>query len=293
MEIIAHVARNKFMPWEPMLLMSVGDIQYDGPDGAADIPRLEKYLKWGLDHGAYFIGMGDMTDFMSPSNRERWLKAGLYDTATSVVDRAATSLEDDLKQILEPTKGRWLGLLQGHHYFVHLDGTTGDTRLAQFLGADFLGDCAIIRMTFRDERGGSSNIKLWAHHGHGGSGNMPTSALNKLYHQKVRYPGVRVFMMGHVPQLGHVVTDGLDVTDRGEPHLIHEDTHYILTGGFARGYEQGSRFAGRAQGGYAEKAMMPPAVLGGALVTFTPEHYTKTKDGRVSSYRTIDVKVSS
>ena len=60
MQVEAQVAHREFMPWEPLLLMSVGDIQYDGAGGAADIPRLKKYLRWGLDHDAYFIGMGDM-----------------------------------------------------------------------------------------------------------------------------------------------------------------------------------------------------------------------------------------
>ena len=213
----------------------------------------------------------------------------MYDTAEGVIDRAATRLEDEILEVLLPTKGRWVGLLQGHHYMEHMNGSTSDTRLAAALDAPFLGDCAIIRITFRDPKGGASIIKIWAHHGHGGGGILPTAMLNKLYHQKVRYPGVRVFMVGHVPQLGHVVTDGLDVSDKGTPRLVHQDTHYVMCGGFSRAYQQGSEMNGRPQGGYAEKAMMPPAVLGGALLTLTPERYVR----HGSSYRTIDVKVSS
>ena len=96
-------------------------------------------------------------------------------------------------------------------------------------------------------------------------------------------------MMGHVPQLGHIVTDGLDITDRGVPHIIHEDTHYVLTGGFARSYQEGSEFGGRAQGSYAEKAMMPPAVMGGALIQLTPENVTS----HGVRHKTVDVKVTS
>ena len=288
MEVLAKVGRTAALPWAPMLLMPVGDIQYDGPDGAADLPRLCRHLAWGVAHGAYFIGMGDFVDFMSPSNRDRLATAGLYDTATSIIDRAATTLEDEILALLAPTRGRWVGLLQGHHYFSHLDGTTSDTRFALALGAPFLGDCALMRWTFRHESGGSVNVKVWAHHGHGGGSILPTAGLNKLYHQKVRYPNVRLFLMGHVPQLGHVLTDGLDITDRGEPHLLHEDTHYVLTGGFARGYLEGNQFAGRSQGGYAEKRMLPPAVLGGAVITLTPETHTG-----IAQQRGVDIKVSS
>jgi len=288
MEVLAKIGRNASLPWASALIMPIGDVQYDGPDGAADIGRLRRHLAWGMKHKVWFIGMGDMVDFLSPSNRDRLAKAGLYDTATRVMDRAATTLEDEILETLGPTKGHWIGMLQGHHYYAHEDGTTSDTRIAKVLVAPYLGDCAIIRLTFKDDNQ-SVNFKMWAHHGHGGSGVLPTAGLNKLYHQKVRYPNVRLFLMGHVPQLGHITTDGLDVTDRGDPHIIAEDTHYVLTGGFARGYQEGSMFEGRAQGGYAEKAMMPPAVMGGALIRLTPED---VRHGGVR-YKTVDVKVTS
>lgn len=289
MEVVARVGKLLHLPWKPLLMMPLGDIQYDFPGGAADIPRLKQTLAWGLEHDVWFLGMGDFTDFLSPSNRERLGQAGLYDTASGIIDRAALRLEDELLEVLLPSKGHWLGFLQGHHYYPHEGGGTSDTRIAQILDAPFLGDCAILRLTFRDPHGGSTNLKIWAHHGHGGGGSLPTAGLNKLYHQKVRYPSIRLFVMGHVPQLGHTVTDGLDVTDRGEPLLVHEDTHYVLTGGFSRAYQQGSKYNGRAQGGYAEKAMMPPAVLGSALITLTPERHERHH----VTLRTVDVKVTS
>lgn len=290
MEIIAAtVSTGAYLPWKPLLLMPIGDIQYDGAKGAADLSRLKKHLDWGLQHDAYFIGMGDIVDFMSPSNRDRFQAAGLYDTSKTIIDKAATQLEEEITEYLLPTKGRWLGLLQGHHYFPHLDGSTSDTRIATKLEAPFLGDCAILRLTFRDGKGESVLLKIWAHHGHGGGGVLPTGGLNQLYHQKVRYPNVRLFLKGHVPQLGHVITPGLDVTGKGEPRLVHEDTYYVMTGGFSRAYQQGASFAGRPQGGYAEKAMMPPGVLGGAFITLTPEKYSRDN----TTFRTVDIKVSS
>ena len=289
-EVIARIASQTFLPWEPLLIMPIGDIQYDGPDGAADLPRLARLIEWGMARNVWFLGMGDFVDFLSPSNRDRLQKAGLYDTAQQVVDRAAGQLEDEIGEILAPTTGRWIGLLQGHHYFVHLDGTTSDTRRANLLKAPFLGDCVIIRVTFKEGvNRGATTIKIWAHHGHGGAGVLPTAGLNRLYHQKVRYPNVRLFLMGHVPQLGHVVTDGLDVTSKGSPQIIHEDTHYVMTGGYARAYQQGSHLAGRPQGGYAEKRMLPPAVLGSPVIQLTPEHIHRNK----TTYRTVDVKVTS
>ncbi len=277
-------------PWEPMQIMPIGDIQYDGPDGATDVDRLRRHLAWGVKHNVWFIGTGDIVDFLSPSNRVNLMKAGLYDTAMGTIEEAATRLEKEVFEILEPTKGRWIGLVQGHHYYEHSDGTTSDTRIAEWLGTRFLGDCALIRFNFKEGKGHrSKSIKMWIHHGAGGGGNLPTAIYNKMYHQISRYPTVRLFLQGHVPQLGHVNVEGLDMTDSRNPHLIHEDRHLIACGGFSRSYKQGSRRNGRAQGGYAEKAMMPPAVLGGALITLTPERFER----KGVEYITIDVKVST
>jgi len=279
------------LPWEPLKIMPIGDIQYDGAGGAADLKRLKRHLAWGIRNNVRFVGMGDMIDVLSPSNRQRMAAAGFYDTATTFFDKAVTSLEKELLKVLEPTKGMWLGLVQGHHYYPHLDGTTTDTRFADWLECPYLGDCSIIRLHFKDERSRQGKVlKMWVHHGNGGSGVLPTAIYNKLYHQKVRYPQVRLFLMGHVPQLGNVTLEGLDSEGpAGDPHLTHEDTKLVACGGFSRGYQQGSNFAGRAQGGYAEKGMMPPAVLGGVVITITPE----TAKFRGRSVRTLDLKVSS
>ncbi len=293
MELVdASSVHSLVFPWEPLQIMPVGDIQYDGKGGATDVNRLRRHLAWGIKHKVHFIGMGDIVDVLSPSNRQRFMAAGLYDTAQTFFDDAVTRLEKEILEILLPTRGMWIGILQGHHFYNHLDGSTSDTRFAEWLDAPYLGDCAIVRLHFKDEGSGkrAKTIKMWAHHGNGGSGVLPTAIYNKLYHQKVRYPAVRLFLMGHVPQLGHVVLEGLDAEGSiGKPHLTHEDTHLVATGGFSRSYQQGSRFAGRPQGGYAEKAMMPPAVLGGALITITPERYKRGGQ----DYVALDVKVSS
>ncbi len=278
-------------PWEPLQIMPIGDIQYDGPDGATDVDRLRRHLAWGMKNGVWFLGTGDIIDFLSPSNREKLANAGLYDTAESVIERAANTLEEEIFEILRPTIGRWIGLVQGHHFFEHSDGSSTDTRIAKMLETRFLGDCALIRFAFKEEGKGhrAKSIKAWIHHGAGGGGMLPTAIYNKMYHQLPRYPGVRLFMQGHVPQLGHINVEGLDMTDSRNPHLFHEDRHLVACGGFSRSYKQGSTRGGRPQGGYAEKAMMPPAVLGGALITLTPERYER----KGIEYVTIDVKVST
>ena len=114
---------NVRLPWEPQIIMPINDIQYDGPGGSADLKRLKKHLAWGMEHNALFIGLGDFVDLGSPSERKNLSAADLHDTTQQRIDNAATRDEEELMDVLRPTKGRWIGLLQGHHYYHHLDGT--------------------------------------------------------------------------------------------------------------------------------------------------------------------------
>ena len=279
------------LPWEEQLLMPINDIQYDGPEGVADLKRLSRHLAWGMERNALFIGLGDFIDFMSPSNRERYAGANLYTNARETVDRMATILEDELMHVLAPTRGRWVGLFQGHHYFEHLDGTSSDTRFAEALDTKYLGDSALGRIRFRDKNGATAAIKVFAHHG--SSATTANGAMTKLKGQKAFYPHVRLFLAGHVPQLDHKQTTELDINDNEAPIITATDTHYVVCGGFARSFKQGSTFAGRPQGGYAEKAMMGPATIGGAVIHLKPTNSRAGWRSRQHRSNTVDVKIST
>ena len=158
--------------------MPIGDIQYSGKHGPCDLDKLQRHIAWGIEQKCYYIGMGDYIDFASPSNRARLKAAGLYDTAEDVIDEAARQLERDLLKVLLPTKGRWLGILEGHHYFEHLDGTTSDTRIAGVLEAPYLGTCGMVRLVFQYKQRHLA-VVIWAHHGAGGGVTLG-APLNKL-----------------------------------------------------------------------------------------------------------------
>src|SRR5688572_14554853 len=114
---------------------------------------LKRAIEWGVEKGAWFIGMGDYVDAFSPSNRQRIRSAALYDTAQSMIDQKAESLVTELyEEALKPSKGRWLGLLEGHHYHQFSAGMTTDMLLADMLGTKHLGTAAYVRMVFK--RGG-------------------------------------------------------------------------------------------------------------------------------------------
>lgn len=259
--------------------MPIGDIQLGSP--GVDVARLRKHIAWGVDHGVFFLGMGDYTDFLSPSNRRYLKNAGLYDTATDLIEEWHRRHLEELKDILAPTRGMWLGLHEGHHYFEYGDGTTSDTELARSLEAPFLGTAAVTRLTFRDKAQHSVECLIWSHHGEGG-GQDP---LNRLLKVAPGFPQIDIFVQGHNSQIDARPKDNLwFYGGPGELRMRDKTQMFVATGGFMRGYQQGSRHAGRAGGSYVERGMMRPSAIGGPLISVTPR--------RTKEYSELDIHCS-
>lgn len=266
-EFVPQQTTTRYLPWDTELkVMPLGDL-HNGADGFK--PRLLKeHVKMALDLGCYFLGMGDYTDFVSSNNREKLANAGLYDTATTIIDRAAQGLTDELIDILLPTKGRWLGMLQGNHYYFFKTGTTSDTMLCEALDADFLGDCGLIQVRFKEEPRLSTALTIWCHHGYGNA-ITPGGILNKL-HRAIEACEADVYLMAHVHRLLGGKPARLYATNAPKPRLLAKDKIVATTGSFMATYEQGSTYAGRAHGSYGEIRAYPPAALGAPLFTARP-----------------------
>lgn len=276
---------TKSLPWKELRLMPIGDIQYTGlPDDPCDLDRLVRHLEWGVKNDVVFVGMGDYSDFASPSNRQRIKAAALYDAATAVIEDAAERGLNKLKEAMAPTQGRWLGLLEGHHFYEFEDGTTTDQQLARFLGAPFLGSCAMLRLVFRRETNGKRGMPciIWAHHGVGG-GQTVAAPLNLLQKVATHFEA-DIYLMGHQHKAVSALLDRLYITTHGKPILYDRTKALVATGSFLKGYMQGSKKGGRPQGTYVERRMLMPVALGGPLISITPRHHEFIDD--------LDIRVS-
>lgn len=258
--------KTRVMPFEEVRIMPVGDIQLGAP--GCDTKRLRAHIKWGVEHDVLWLGTGDYTDFLSPSNRRFLKNAGLYDTANDLIDRWHREHMDEVKDILAPTKGQWIGLHEGHHFHEYGDGTTCDTDLAQYLDAPFLGTCAVSRLKFRGANHRSVDCLIWSHHGEGGG----MDPLRRLVSVAPGFPQVDIFVQGHNTQLGSRKFDNVWFYGDDELKMRSKDQMFVAAGGWMQGYNAGSKYSGRAQGSYVEKGMMRPTAIGGALITVTPRH---------------------
>lgn len=281
---------RKPLPWKETVLIPLGDIQLQRNPDAVDMSLLKATIKWGVDHNALWIGMGDLIDTESPSNREALRRSGVYDSVVDALDGAAEELEEELKELLKPTRGRWLGLLEGHHYHDHQDGTTTDTRMAQYLGCPFLGTSAYARLEFappEKSRQGKIGFDIWAHHGRGGGG-LVASPLNKLEHVTKGF-SADLYLMGHTHKVATAkMQQVMPVWGSKRGYLRHKDIHLVSCGSFLKGYVPQAQRGGRAGGLYPERGMLNPLALGAARIWFRPVWKT---DMSKSGYPAVDVSV--
>ncbi|KKN86916.1 hypothetical protein LCGC14_0264790 [marine sediment metagenome] len=260
------------LPWDETFIMPVGDIQY-GARGS-DLDKLKRHLDWGMKQNAYFIGMGDYVDMASPSNRRAIQIAGFYDSTLDALGEIAMLHLEKVYDAMKGTEGRWLGMVEGHHYFEFEDGQTSDTLLAEKLKTPFLGTCAIVNLKFRSEVGKGHravNCQIWVHHGQG-SGQTMAAPLNKLEKMLARFPTIDMFLLGHYSRKVGYPVDVLVPVFGKHARLKAKRRILACTGGFMRGYTYGSSRNGRAQGSYVEQAMMAPTNLGGVLIKVRPVH---------------------
>ena len=263
----------------------LGDFQWAGKKSQSTaLDRLKHTIEDALEaekHGreVRFIGMGDYIDFASPSNRARLKSSNLYDTATDIIDDKALELTDEVGDILAPTEGKWLGLVEGHHFHELKDGTTTDMRLCERLKATFLGTTGLVRLGFKTPGHYKARISvvIWVHHGTG-NGQTGYYPLTRLEKKSAEWEQVDVFAMGHTTKM---VTEFQNkVYPRWSPalDLSHRKVILMGTGGYSKAYVLGAMQGRIPRGGYAEQRMLNAAIIGSPVLHVRPRIY----EGHVS-----------
>ena len=277
LDVEVKTLRSYTLPFEETLIIPLGDIQY----GVAqcDVERLKRHVAWGAAReNAYFVGLGDYLDLASPSNRQRITNANLYDTPLNALDTQAQKQLEELQEILAPTKGRWLGLVSGHHFWKFQDGTTTDNRLSNFLGCPWLDACGIIQVRFTPPTNHvkTPSFRMFLHHGKG-SGQMQAAPLNLLERFAGSWEGVDVFLMGHQHKKVAAKLRRLYPEFGAHARLRHRNLIIGCTGSFLQSYEGGG-------GGYAERGMLGALAMGGLVIWARPR--------LIEGYTDVDLDVS-
>lgn len=269
-EFTAQTFPSVTLPWEEILLMPVGDEQH-GAQGS-DLAKQARHIKWGVNHNAYFCGMGDAIDLASPSNRAKIAAAEFYDTTIRGLDYFGYKLVEEYLEAVECSKGRWLLRVKGHHLWKFTEGKwkgyDSEDVIADFLGCpvtDELG-AGITQVTFKNaEKRHAQKLQVFQWHG-GGSASTTTGIIQKVEKIADGWPSADVVLVGHYPlKLGW--PKDYPVPHFGKrPFLRDRRRIFASTGGFCRGYTVGGGAT------YAEKGGMRPNNIGGVLIRIRPVH---------------------
>ena len=264
-----------YLKWKPAHILFLGDIQWAGLKHRSTALEALKdsiaaHLEWERrGERALFLGMGDYTDFMSPSNRARFAGANLYDNATDIVDAKAQELVDEIYDVaLKPTRGKWLGLIEGHHMMTLKNGETTDMYLAERLKARFLGTSALTRLVFQNVGGQRIPATIWMHHGTG-SGQTGYYPLARLEKEAADWEGVDVFAMGHTTKMCSEFTQKM-IPRWKSGDLSHRKIILVGTGGYTKKYVFGALQGRVPRGGYAEQRMLRASIIGSPTLHIRP-----------------------
>ena len=244
---------------EELNVCPLGDLQWVGSQGSTSKDRVKRHIDRCLARNGYFIGVGDYIDFLSPSNRQKLVSAGFYDTAQDVIADAGERLVESVyEEILKPTTGRWLGMLEGHHFY-EAHGRTSDMILAENLKTEFLGTSCFVKV---DPIG----TVIYAHHGVGG-GMLPGAALNKLYHTEAGLRGADLYLMGHCTKMAAaVLARPYPVWTGKDPKLKDREVALVVCGGFSKSNVVGHHHGPIPRGDYAEQRMLTPSPLAAPII---------------------------
>lgn len=248
---------------QKLLLMPLGDI-HEGTDGFP-WEKFEGHLRWGIDRGATFLGMGEAFDFTSTSQRA--IINGLREGTKKQLDEFMMSRIESFVDRISFTKGHWMGMLEGDHYWQFQDGFTSDQILCQRLKCPFLGTSASIRIKFGVREHSEADCTVYAHHGIGG-GRTIGGHLTRL-EDLLKWIEADVYLMGHVHTKVNDPVDRLYVGLDGT--LYHRTKLMARTGGWLRAYVSSppkslKKPAVESRGSYVERKAMMPTSLGGLAI---------------------------
>lgn len=288
-ELQPKTSTSLVLPFEQeTILLPIGDIQYGNV--GCDLDRLKRHIdQWNDKPNVYYIGMGDYVDAMSPSNRRKWLSVvgDMYDSTKDALDDGINGFLEKVQEVLRPTIGKWVGLVTGHHSHQFQDGTTTDTRLANFLKTSYLGHSTLAHLVFKTkDKKRKAICKVWAHHGQG-MGVTLEAAIRKVRSSVVPYWMANLYLIGHYHQVLTAAIPWIDthVDGKGDIQWRSTKRRIVATGSFLEGFKSGSKDPlGHATGLYPEERMLPPNSLGAPVIFIRPKH---SKD----NYATIDLEV--
>lgn len=247
---------------EPIYLFPFGDVHRSAPN--CDVERWLEFLDWAKHKKrAYFLGMGDLDDFASGSERLILGDKRLHDSTLTTLDGLYETHTIRFYNEIKFMGDKLIGLIEGNHYGEFQSGITTTQYLAQKMKAKYLGVSAFIRLIFKcKSRSNSSAIDIWAHHGKGGSRKVGGS-LNRV-EDMLLAANADIYLMGHDHRKSCSYVPTMELKQSGKIVRLHQKKKLIgRTGSFLKGYIAGKK-------SYVADMALNPTDLGVLKIELTP-----------------------
>jgi hypothetical protein len=213
-----------------------GDVHRD--TAGCDVDRWKEFLKEAKETpNAYFFYMGDGNDFASTKEKAIIDKSGLHDTTRAKFDMIA---EKDIRRFcteISFMKGRMLGVIEGNHSWIFMNGQKSDEIIADRLQSEFLGWLCAYTLTFKFKNTGKSiSVHFTLCHG-GAGGKRAGSSINQVEDLKLQiFGGQDIYVMAHDHNRGAWPTITLLPTKDSGWHMKEKQQWLCRSGTFKRGY---------------------------------------------------------
>ena len=258
--VIEHASRSDTWFIKPLGDVHLGSIN-------CDEALLDKDIRWILENGVFWVGLGDYAEFIS-SKDKRFRPEDIAPWCRGEKDIAEAQLQRLVKK-LEPIKHLCLGLCKGNHEDLIYDRYDNNVyaRLLYYLNIEDkrirLDTRGLIKLVFRRTTGGSRSsggkqFVIYAEHGYGGGRleGAPALALGRL----AKNFHAQLFLMGHRHRELSMVDER--VTVRGSK-LVGEKLGLVVCGTYLKSWEENTEI-------YAERRLYPPKPTGTPVIEITP-----------------------
>ncbi len=260
---------------EPIYIIPFGDIHRH--TALCHVEKWREFLEWAKSkERAYFLGMGDVDDLVSASERKALIAAGLHETTRDTLDELYMRFVDEFYDEISFMKGRCIGLLEGNHYGELQSGITTTQYLCQKLNCAYLGCSAFIRLGLKKDglHHSRNAVDIWAHHGRGAAQKVGGS-LNRVETMS-EAAECDICLMGHDHRKSVGYLSRLYIKDArdGQVTLGQRKVLIARTGSFLRGYVPDTK-------SYIAEKAYNPSDLGTIKIELTPRRDTKGGEDRV------------
>ena len=293
---MSYVAQVEF-PYSPRNITFM-------PAGCIHWPRTNKALltEWvkavGSNPHAFTMLVGDSFDFARGRYRKH---IGTYTddlNSPEAVDDWVRRDVRDLAKILEPIRGKIIGVLEGNHYHRFMDGTNSEQELCRQLRLEYLGALGVVRVDFtqKNNKGRArEHLVIYGHHS-GGSGGGRTHGhdMNVLARQAAVLDA-DIYVLSHTHDAYGKVIPIEMINQQGKARVVLRERAFIRTGCFMSRKTPRPSLSGSYQPSYQERAAYPPRHSGWVEVKVIYErHKQRGADGGWSGEtRSREMRITS